>query len=1040
MPELQSIPASVYLLLLNAAFFTYSLTGVWGLSLNSKALSNRLFFALATCLGTWALGIALSASAPNLSQAMFWRRFAALGWSPFYAILLHFFLILTGHRFLVRNVFMRILLYVPALVSILVFSLISSIANDEYRLVWTAFGWQNAGRVTDWSLFFNLYYIGYVAMVGFVISSWAYRKKSKRKRALLILLAVLLALAVGSLTDIFTRDFSRTVTPVTAPILIAITVLAIYRGVERREISGMAAPSISAEILDDEPEQERFFRNLGLSLVAIAVINFIRIVFGLAQWYETSMFSALIFTLGTVILLLPHTGISKGLRENAATFIVAISIPILQIWAARGDGFNSAWPIPLVFLYAASVFRRRSLIITILISAVVTQLSAWIGNPELVVTIAAMDYLIMILFYIGGAVVALFIQGIYRRRLSQQAAFAGFYQLVSAISQQLMNVTSESIEGRLEEILRDSGNFFGCAHASIVINGDESGDLEFFREWNRLPLMESAEAPHPEALIRQLSLVDSSRAISLAPTADCRLTGALAQLASRLEAEGVLYASPLEDSRQQLGYLILGYNSPPRDFTNGNSAETHANLKTIALLFSDILDKVSKERKIAYMAKYDALTGLPNRVLFSDRLKEELSYASREERLVGVMLLDLDAFKIVNDSLGHEGGDELIKISARRMKSCLREYDTISRFAGDEFTFIFPHLKQKSDMETIALKILRAIEEPTEILGVPHRITASAGISLYPTNGVDNEQLIKKADQAMYGAKQSGKNSFAFYSPQQEGQSIERMKILNELHDALDREEFLLYYQPQVSSADGTIIGLEALIRWNHPEKGIVPPADFISIVEESNLIHPVGNWVIETACRDLRSLMDQGVANLEVSVNLSLRQFLNPGLVNHVRDCVRKYRLKPAMLDLEITERLAMGELTPISDQIHELKHIGFSISIDDFGTEYSSLGRLSDLPIDKIKIDKQFVDSISSGDSASAIISFILELSRNLGLTVVAEGVETKEQLEFLKDRGCGEIQGYYYYRPMPLSELRAILSAGREISTRDVEPGGD
>jgi diguanylate cyclase (GGDEF)-like protein/PAS domain S-box-containing protein len=445
-------------------------------------------------------------------------------------------------------------------------------------------------------------------------------------------------------------------------------------------------------------------------------------------------------------------------------------------------------------------------------------------------------------------------------------------------------------------------------------------------------------------------------------------------------------------------------------------------------VFTDITERKEAEKRIQFMAHYDALTGLPNRVLLQDRLAHELNHASRNNKQVALMFFDLDRFKNINDTLGHNVGDLLLQSVAGRLKGCLRSVDTVARLGGDEFVVILPDLEEAEYAGTVARKLLESLATPHQLGEHELTTTASVGISVYPQDGGDRETLVKNADVAMYKSKEAGRNNYMFFREEMNARAGERLSMENSLRKALEREEFTLYFQPQVNTVTGRIIGAEALIRWRHPAMGLVMPAKFIPIAEESGMIVAIGEWVLRTACMKNRQWQKAGLQTVPVAVNLSALQFMQKDLVEIVSDTVLQTGLEPCRLELEITESSIIQNAEAAINTLKELKAMGVSLSIDDFGTGYSNLGYLKKFPIDKLKVDQSFVRDIVNDPDDAAIVRAIINLAKSLQLRVMAEGVETKEQLDFLSAHGCDEVQGYYFSRPVPEEEFRAMLISDR------------
>jgi diguanylate cyclase (GGDEF)-like protein len=434
------------------------------------------------------------------------------------------------------------------------------------------------------------------------------------------------------------------------------------------------------------------------------------------------------------------------------------------------------------------------------------------------------------------------------------------------------------------------------------------------------------------------------------------------------------------------------------------------------------IERKRSEERMAHLINHDTLTELPNRILFLDRLQQAIMNAHRRERLVGVAFLDLDEFKNINDSLGHDAGDMLLKLVAARLRAAVREGDTVARLGGDEFTLIFVDMGHVDDIARTAQKILDLFVQPFQVLGRELFVTASLGITICPLDDNNVSELLKNADIAMYRAKSQGKNTFQFYAHDMTTKIHERLSLENQLRRALERNEFMLHYQPIISSIDGSVRGVEALLRWNNGQDSI-SPVQFIPIAEETGLIVPIGEWVLNKACAQLARWQADGWSHLRMSVNLSVRQFRHQDMVSLVAKALTAAGLNPEYLEFEITESILLEEQSVINT-LYELDTMGVGISIDDFGTGYSSLSYLKRLPIDTLKIDRSFVKNIPEDADDAAIAQAILAMARSLGIGVVAEGVETSEQLAFLRHHGCDAMQGYYFSKPLPADELVLLL----------------
>ncbi len=448
------------------------------------------------------------------------------------------------------------------------------------------------------------------------------------------------------------------------------------------------------------------------------------------------------------------------------------------------------------------------------------------------------------------------------------------------------------------------------------------------------------------------------------------------------------------------------------------------------------IERRNTEEQIRYMGQHDALTGLPNRTLLEDRLKQAMFYGQRYRRAVTVAFIDLDHFKLINDSLGHNAGDELLKTVADRMLLCVRATDTVVRLGGDEFVIVLCDQPEAGGgvaaggVAQVLGHIRDAIGQPVHIAGQRLQITCSMGLASYPQDGIDSNALLMHADAAMYRAKELGRNNYQFYTSEMNVKMQQKLALQEGLRNAIERDEFLLLYQPQLDLGSGRMIGVEALIRWQHPQLGMVAPDAFIPLAEENGLIVPIGDWVLRSACRQNRAWQDAGLAPITVSVNLSARQFKEANLVGRVAQALKDSGLEARYLGMELTESLIMQDLQQALLKMRELKAMGVQLSIDDFGTGYSSLSALKSFPIGRLKIDKSFVRDLPDDEDDRAIATAVISLGHKLNLRVVAEGVETEAQRAFLHANGCDEMQGYLFSRPVPAAEIARLFAAQDEL----------
>lgn len=558
---------------------------------------------------------------------------------------------------------------------------------------------------------------------------------------------------------------------------------------------------------------------------------------------------------------------------------------------------------------------------------------------------------------------------------------------------------------RAEEALRESEERYrelvqnAC---SIIIKVDTEGNITFFNEFAQSFYGYSED-----------EVIGKNIVLTLTPYSDVAGKDLSAMLRMVKEAPERYHKSESESMRKDGERVWIAWTA--------KAIRDHSGTVTgILAAGQDITDRKRMEEAIWHQAYHDILTDLPNRMLFIDHLNLALTQARRHRHMMAVMFLDLDRFKSINDSLGHAIGDQLLKAVAYRLNNYLREGDTVARIGGDEYTVLLPQVSHEEDVMTIAQKIISAFQHLFTVNHHELHITASIGISLYPGDGDDVDTLLKNADIAMYHAKEQGRNNYQFYNPSMNIRTMERVILENSLRQTLERKELLLYYQPQVDIATRQIVCAEALLRWNHPELGMLNPMHFIPLAEETGLIIPIDEWVLETACAQNKKWQDAGHAPLCVTVNLSAHQFQQPNLSETISEVLRRTGLDPRWLELEITESTAMQNIDTTIPNLTKLTEMGVTVAIDDFGTGYSSLSYLKKLPIQKLKIDKSFISGLTIDPDYEAIVNAVIAMAHTLKMRVVAEGVETEEQLSFLHSSHCDEIQGFLFSRPLPAEDF--------------------
>ncbi len=998
--------------------------GAYILRIKRNAQENKIFFALNIALMVWALGLGMALSSQTAEISLMWRRIAATGWGSFFSLLLHFALLLTGREGLLRKKWPYLPLYLPVAINLLVFAVPTGLNPTPFIMVNTSLGWVNVAQNNAWDIYYIVHYLSYTALGLILVWRWGAKSADKKikSQSRVIVATFLTALALGTLTDMLAGSLLDVKIPQLAPVVILIPVTAIYLSIRRYGMLNSDQADNHEEILNPEA-RKKIYRYLTIALVAGGFLNFlIQYVMngdGQIQLASTLILSGIFVLIGAVIQVVNRLNISNRSKDFINILCVSTAIPVVTL-SFISFASVTVWAFPFIMITVSLVFNKRVVLRTVAFITLLTQVIVWIVAPEVRVPIDELDFVGRIGIFTIGIGLAMYVNKVYLSRLKENAEQIRLQALVSEISTDFVTANLENIDEKIHSMLAKAGAFFGTDSSLACFMNEDFSAYQCSHLWTpegtdgRGDAGRVFPAENPVCWLRRIMdgevvHIPDARQLPDGEEKECMRD---AQCRS-------LVAIPMIREECVMGFLSFKSDNP-RQWQN----EPIGLLRILANTLADAMAKTEAEREINYMAYYDHLTGLPNRLLFKDRLSQAIFQAGRTGRYLGVIFLDLDSFKTVNDTLGHERGDELLFVIADRLRNSIRVSDTVSRFGGDEFLLLINNLAEVSDIVKVTQNIMAQFVQPFEMKGQEFYITASAGIAMYPADGSDPDKLIKNADIAMYSAKETGKNQYVMCSHEMREAVSSNVAMTTSLYRALSRGEFAVYYQPQVCLQTKRIIGLEALLRWKSPERGFVKPDRFIPLAEQTGLINPIGEWVLREACRQNMRWQMMGLPPMRVAVNISVIQLRNPRLCDVVRGILEETGLDPALLELEITESAATRESDYIIGLLSRLKELGITLSIDDFGTEYSSLSRLKMLPVDRIKMDMQFVHGIEGSDKDKAITKVIINLAKNLGLKVIAEGVETETQLNFLYQKMCDEVQGFYYFRPMPAEQVEAAL----------------
>ncbi|HHX61588.1 MAG TPA: EAL domain-containing protein [Epulopiscium sp.] len=1007
--------------------FIYLLLGTYIIRLNPKSSLNRLFLAVCIAMSIWSLGFAIGITAQGPESALLWRRVSAIGWTMVYSIILHFLILLTYENRTLNNKGLLKFLYIPGFISIYIFSFSNHMAAAQHNLQKLTYGWVNMpiNNTLDW--FFYAYYTLYAVVGLVVIWKWKQKLEDKKlaKQGTLIMLSFIASFILGSLVDIGVGSILAKPLPQLAPVFILLPTWTMYYGARYYGAMGQEK-SYSSEMIVTEEDQEKIFKNIARALLLGGLISFISEYIPFIRGNDGDikggiLKGGLFSMVGFGVYMFQR--IKKTSVKEALTIItLVLSIPIIM-FATNDYGGLTVWAFPIVIMMSSLIFSNRTLLISSTVIAIITQRLMWILNPEVTVLIDQYDYIARIGVFATAFLIGYYVNRIYIAKIKENNAQIAFQKINSEVSLEFVNVNQENLDTKINKLLLNIGAFFQIDRAYIFLVNHQSNTMTYSYEW-------CAEGIEPEV-----------GKVEEAPVTICSWGFEQLKKNKVVHIDDISAMPPEARAEQEqlmrqkvktFVTVAIGKDNDIDGFIGFESLLSHKKwseeeIKQIGILSNLIaqgLAKIKDEKEIEYMAYYDTLTTLPNRFLFKDRTNQGIRLAKKNGKQAAVLFLDLDDFKAVNDTIGHKGGDELLKEVANKLRKSVGKTDTVARFGGDEFMILLNDINNEEDIFKVVDLIMALFGEPFNIQGQDFLVTSSVGIAVYPGDGEEADLLIENADMAMYKAKEKGKNQYTVYTTKMKEEVEMNIILSNDLSSAIERNELVVYYQPQVDIVSGRINGLEALLRWEHPEKGMISPGVFIPLAEKNGLINSIGEWVLRTACIQTKKWQDMNLPPLRMAVNLSAIQLISPSIVNLVKDILKESNLASEYLEIEITESAAIKESIYIEEALAKLKNIGVTIAIDDFGTEYSSLSRLKLLPIDRIKIDMQFTQGIESNEKDRAIIMVIINLAKNLGLNVIAEGVETKGQLDFLNQKLCDDVQGYYYYKPMPMAEVEEVL----------------
>lgn len=1010
-------------------FIIYILSSIYIISLNYKASINRVFFLLLISLSIWSFSISISTSATDYESALLWRQISTLGWGTLYSLLLHFLILLintdeTQNLNVKPNKRLLFFLYLPAIINLMLYWIIKPIANNEFHLVQTFYGWTNINLSTSFSWFFYLYYFINVGLTIGLLILWRRKSKSNthKRIAILILASFIFSIIIGTIIDLIIGAIFKTNILQLGPIISLIPLTTVYITTKKfnfiKKIVSFSIPNTNDILTEEAKNGVILYLSLLIFLGSLSAFIFNYFL------YQENLFQSIYFSIGLslmalILYILPLTSFSSKVKEIILIVNLAIFIPFILIRYALIDGAVTIWVLP-VFVILLSVLLSTNL--TIYISSfisLITLIYIWFAHPITYKVLTGEEHFLRIFILILFTWFAIFIRRLYLRRLKQSEQQIKYQQLIAKVSSDVLTINKDNIREKLADTLAVLGDYTGFDRIYCIQINKDMKTNRYAIEWYNPDTAKPSSYKELERFSWLEKEFKSKNSISISNLLDLPSEAVVETAFFHKQKTQSTVLFPIYIGDEILGIIGFDTIAYSRKITE-NELEQY---RVITNILSDSFQKTLSEIEIHSLAYYDTLTGLPNRLLLRKELEIEIELAELRKTQLAVLFIDLDAFKLVNDSIGHSGGDLLLQMVSERISNCIEKEDTLCRFSGDEFIIIQPNTITFEDAIVLAEKIITALQNRFKINNNTFTVTSSIGIALYPQDGKTVDTLIKNADFSMYQAKLLGKNQYNLCTHEIKNNVEYRNKLILFLQKAIENNEFYIHYQPQVNILSGEISGYEALLRWTNPEIGDIPPSVFIPIAEQSGLIKSIGEWVFTSVCQQYQEWNGKKIALVPVAINLSSQQFKAEELIPFINQTIKETNMNPHLLEIEITESVAVRDTAETILILNKLKKLGIAIAIDDFGTEYSSLSRLKELPIDRVKIAMNFIHGINVDPKDEAVVNVIIYLSEKLGLRVIAEGVETKEQMEYLKKENCTDIQGYYYYRPMTAKALEKL-----------------
>ncbi len=1008
-----AIVATIFLLV----SLIYMIIGLYAVSNNKNNRINNIFFWMCLSLNIWSFCFSLitNASIQEAKLVDVLSKLSVLGWASFYPLIYHFFKVVVNNGRAISKKLM-IMIYSPMLICWIGFGFLGDYSSKQFSMYVTQWGWTNVIPITPLNIFFIIYVLIFGSLALYNVYSRIVHEQDIyiKRRAGHIFAFYATITVLGIFWDIgLCRILHKPFIQITNVLLLLPILFMLYVFV-KDEVIDKVVIDLDENVMDYFTKV-RVFRLIGYMYVIFAYvtlyINEILLIHRLPYQIEISVFFIIV---GIAHFFMTNLFVESNQIYKFMT-VLAIMMFAFVFLRYQHDGIVIMWGVFFFYIFITSVFESVHYTILSGVTMIIIQFLYWKKAPSYYFYIDWIDYLGWSFLIAMTMVVIIFVNRIYRQKINESFGQMHMQSVFTELSKGVLEMHTDNVFEKTQQYMQFCNDNFGNKCTYYYLVDEDKSDISLYIYADN----KGKKSPNRKLIFDNvLTLEDIKQKQSILVNNISSLDESeynIKEYLREVQSDG-FYAMVVRSDEKIVGILVYEF-----DQTNTNYIY-HKYNKLLFNVVHDIINKLRYEEDIFYSANYDKITGIKN----IDAFMREINHILETETIdyYAVLFIDIHNFKSINDAFGHCIGDDVLHMVATRISEVLTPSDIAARFSGDEFCVFLKNVESRSDVEQVVTHIISCFIKPISILSYDFKVNINIGVSVYPEDGDDITVMLKNADLAMHTSKKSGAMRYHFCDDADKKFIMERALYTNSLYNALANNEFLLAYQPQMDAKSEKVVGAEALIRWNSAKFGLVSPAKFISILENTGLIIPVGEWIMEQVAIHHKAMIKAGLPPMKLSVNLSVVQFQNIHLVESIKRILDKWDVDGAYYEFEITESAASDDSEFVVDSFMEIKSLGCHIAIDDFGVEFSSLNRLHMLPLDKLKIDQNFIRGIGIDTKKEAIVRFIIELSKSLGLTSIAEGVETKEQKEYIVNNSCDEIQGYYYAKPMPYEEFEKFV----------------